>query len=99
MVKKLKNDSGQNPIEAAKHGCKIYHGPFVSNFKDIYDLLKQKKIARQINNAEELYENLVKDLQEGNKETEKFSDIMTSLSKETEANTMKKINTFLSDAI
>ena len=50
MVKKLKNDI-QNPIEAAKHGCKIYHGPFVSNFKDIYDLLKQKKIARQINNA------------------------------------------------
>lgn len=99
MVKKLKNDSGQNPIEAAKHGCKIYHGPFVSNFKDIYDLLRQKKISRQINNAEELYENLVKDLQEGNKETEKFSDIMTSLSKETEANTMKKINTFLSDAI
>ena len=53
MVKKLKNDSGQNPIEAARQGCKIYHGPFVSNFNDIYDLLKQRKIAKQIKNAEE----------------------------------------------
>ena len=32
MVKKLKNDSGQNPIDAAYLNCKIYHGPYVSNF-------------------------------------------------------------------
>ena len=32
IIKKLKNDSGQNPIEAAKLGCKVYHGPYVYNF-------------------------------------------------------------------
>ena len=26
---------GQNPIEAAKLDCKIYHGPYVYNFKEI----------------------------------------------------------------
>ena len=40
MLKKLHKVSGQNPIEAAKLGCKIYHGPYVYNFKEIYELLK-----------------------------------------------------------
>ena len=39
MLKKLKHVSGQDPIEAAKLNCKIYHGPFVSNFEEIYELL------------------------------------------------------------
>ena len=34
MIEKLKNDGGQNPIEAAKLRCKIYHGPFVYNFRE-----------------------------------------------------------------
>ena len=43
-LKKLENEGGQNPIDAAKLGCKIYHGPYVYNFKEIYELLKQKNI-------------------------------------------------------
>ena len=38
--KKIKNAGGQNPIEAAKLGCKIFYGPYVSNFHEIYDHLK-----------------------------------------------------------
>ena len=41
MIKKLKNDGGQNPIEAAKLGCKIYHGPYVYNFEEIYKILEK----------------------------------------------------------
>ena len=40
MIKKLHKVGGQNPIEAAKLGCKIYHGPYIYNFKEIYDFLK-----------------------------------------------------------
>ena len=32
LIEKLKYDSGQNPIDAAYLNCKIYHGPYVSNF-------------------------------------------------------------------
>ena len=32
----------QNPIEAAKLNCKIYHGPYVTNFSDIYEILAKK---------------------------------------------------------
>ena len=49
MIKKLRNDSGQNPIEAAKLNCKIYHGPFIKNFEDIYQLLDQNNISQKIN--------------------------------------------------
>ena len=45
MIEKLKNDGGQNPIEAAKLRCKIYHGPFVYNFREIYELLEKNSIS------------------------------------------------------
>ena len=40
MIEKLKN-RGQNPIEAVKFGCKVYHGPYVYNFEDIYKILEE----------------------------------------------------------
>ena len=43
LSKKLIKVGGQNPIEPAKCGCKIYHGPYISNFKEIYSFLKEKK--------------------------------------------------------
>ena len=49
LIKKLELVGGQNPIEAAKFGCKIYHGPYVYNFKDIYEQLSKYKITEQIN--------------------------------------------------
>ena len=38
MLEKLKDNAGQNPIEAAKLNCKIYHGPYVYNFEEIYQI-------------------------------------------------------------
>ena len=51
-IKKLENVGGQNPIDAAKLGCKIYHGPFVSNFKEIYEFLNHKQIAEEVQNSD-----------------------------------------------
>ncbi len=48
------NRGGQNPLEAARYGAKILHGPFVSNFTDIYNLLKSKKISKKIYTAKQL---------------------------------------------
>ena len=31
---------GKNPIDAAKLGCKVYHGPYIYNFQEIYEILK-----------------------------------------------------------
>lgn len=61
LSKSLIKVGGQNPIEPAKCGCKIYHGPYISNFKEIYNLLKDKKIAYEVSNEFDLSESLVRD--------------------------------------
>ena len=61
ILKKLKKVGGQNPIEAAKLDCKIYHGPYVSNFKEIYKLLKNYNISEEVNNEHELANKLLLD--------------------------------------
>ena len=45
---------GQNPLEAARHGSKILHGPNVDNFKDVYKLLKSLRISKKINSPKNL---------------------------------------------
>ena len=39
---------GQNPLEPARYGAKIFHGPNIENFKDVYKLLKSLKISKKI---------------------------------------------------
>ena len=63
LIKKKRNVGGQNPIEAAKSGCKILHGPYVYNFKEIYDHLKSYDIAEEINNEQDLSEKLIKNFE------------------------------------
>ncbi len=45
---------GQNPLEAARYGCNILHGPNVYNFEDIYSFLKKNKISQKINNHKKM---------------------------------------------
>ena len=45
---------GQNPLEAARYGCKILHGPNVWNFDEIYSLLKKNKVSTKITNSNQL---------------------------------------------
>ena len=59
LNKSLIKDSGQNPIEPSRLGCKILHGPNVSNFAEIYDFLHTLGAAKKINNIQELGHALV----------------------------------------
>jgi len=45
---------GQNPLEAARFGCKILHGPNIWNFDEIYNLLKKNKISNKAMNSNQL---------------------------------------------
>jgi 3-deoxy-D-manno-octulosonic-acid transferase len=45
---------GQNPLEAARFGAKILHGPNIDNFIDVYKLLKAFKISKKVNTPREL---------------------------------------------
>ena len=45
---------GQNPLEAARYGCKILYGPNVWNFDEIYALLNKFKVSYKVNNPNQL---------------------------------------------
>jgi 3-deoxy-D-manno-octulosonic-acid transferase len=50
----LVRHGGQNPIEAAKLGAAILHGPHVSNFTEIYTALDDVHGAEEINDVNKL---------------------------------------------
>jgi len=99
MIERLKNNSGQNPIDAAKLGCKIYHGPHVYNFNEIYEILKQNNVSKKIKDYKELSKNLIIDLENTHKEENKISDVINGLGQKTLTGTMNNINNFLNNEI
>ena len=95
MIKRLKNDGGQNPIDAAKLKCKIYHGPYVYNFEEIYEILEKNNISKKIENYEELSENLIRDLENPHKQNNEIADQIKNLGQKTLTDTMILVDNFL----
>tara|TARA_A100001015_G_C15037804_1_gene737460 strand:+ start:1075 stop:2319 length:1245 start_codon:yes stop_codon:yes gene_type:complete len=54
LGKSLTVEGGQNPLEPARYNCTILHGPRVSNFPEIYNLLSKNKISFKVNNQNQL---------------------------------------------
>lgn len=54
MGKSLAAGGGQNPIEPAKLGCAVLHGPHVDNFAEVYGVLGAAKAAARVNDADAL---------------------------------------------
>ena len=63
LVQSLIKDGGQNPIEPARLGCKILHGPYVSNFAETYNYLKKLGITKEVNDSNKLSLSLIEELQ------------------------------------
>ena len=58
LGKSIYHDGGQNPLEAARYGCNILHGPNVQNFKDVYSELDKLKISKKIDSEITLKNNI-----------------------------------------
>ena len=95
VIKKLKNDGGQNPLEAAKLKCKIYHGPYVYNFEEVYKILEANNISKMVENYDELSNNLIKDLENPVKQKNQNSFSINNLAEKTLADTMKLVKNFI----
>jgi 3-deoxy-D-manno-octulosonic-acid transferase len=50
---------GQNPLEAARYGTRILHGPNIDNFKDVYKLLKSLNISKKILTPHDLTKKII----------------------------------------
>ena len=54
LGKSLTVSGGQNPLEPARYNCNIIHGPKISNFPEIYNLLDKNRISFKVNNQNQL---------------------------------------------
>ena len=54
----LVNHGGQNPLEPARHGCNILYGPYVYNFKNIYNYLDRIKVSKRVQDNKSLSKNI-----------------------------------------
>ena len=48
------NHGGQNPIEPARFGLNILHGPYVRNLKDVYKFFHKQRIAYEFTGLKQL---------------------------------------------
>ena len=82
---------GQNPLEAARFGAKILHGPNIDNFIDVYKLLKSFKISQKVGTPKKLAASVVfkKNKNIGNK----IKNIGENILKKT----IKDIDNFITD--
>ena len=48
------NHGGQNPLEPVRHGCFVLYGPYVNNFKHIYNYLDKIKLSKKVGNIQNL---------------------------------------------
>ena len=92
---KFEKVGGQSPIEAAFLGCKVYHGPFVYNFREIYEIFEKNNISTKVSNSEELSNLLIKDLENISKDLLRYSELLNHLYRKTLLNNMRIINNFL----
>ncbi len=85
---------GQNPLEAARYGCKILHGPYIWNFYEIYNLLNKIKVSHKVNNIGQIAEKI--NLVSINKKNKKnIISRLNVLSSRILKLTLKEINYFI----
>ena len=60
MGKSIHGYGGQNPIEAARFGNRIIHGPNIENFVEVYHLLEKHGISTKIKSYKELEKLVIK---------------------------------------
>ena len=95
MLKSLIMDSGQNPIEAARLGCKIFHGPYVSNFLETYNYFKTLDISKEINSSDELSLSLVEEFKQDKPKNDKIIEEIENYGQNILNNTIKELEKYI----
>jgi len=88
------NHGGQNPLEAARFGCEILHGPNIQNFTEVYKLLQKENLTHKFYNTNQLIKHIDKVLYKNvnySKKITKIKRIGSGILNQT----LKEINYFL----
>ena len=90
----LINHGGQNPLEPARVGCKILHGPYVQNFNEVYNFLEKNNLSIKFHNTEQLVNSLKKSLSTKKNFTNKTTKLK-KMGSNILNNTLTNINSYL----
>jgi len=85
---------GQNPLEASRYGCRTLHGPNISNFREIYNLLKKFRITNKVKSVNEMTGVIISLLNKKNNSTHIRTKI-NNLGNKILKNTFKEISLFI----
>jgi len=91
----LINHGGHNPIEPSRLGCKIFHGPSIENFTEIYKFLKSLKITKQIQNNEDLNQSLVEEFESNKTYSKQIIEQIDSYGQNVLNNVMNEIKKYI----
>jgi 3-deoxy-D-manno-octulosonic-acid transferase len=94
-IKSLINDSGQNPLEPSMAGCKIFHGPYVSNFNDEYKYLNSLGVTKKIHDSNELEKSLIEEFQINNNKNVNISQKIKEYGETILNNVIKEIKIYI----
>ena len=95
LLKKLELVGGQNPLEAAKLGCKVYHGKYTYNFKEIYEFLKSNNISQEIDSVDQLSNFIVQDFQKNELINKDDIQLINEFGNKIFKNTINELNKFI----
>jgi len=85
---------GQNPIEAARYGCKILHGKNTWNFKEVYSLLNRYNVTDKIDNLNQMKNRLESILDKKNT-SKNIKNKIDKLGDKILRTTLKEIRSFI----
>ena len=81
---------GQNPLEPARFGAKILHGPNIDNFKEVYKYLNTLKISSKVNSVMECANSII--FKKNMKKVKKMEALGRTILKKTLKELDKSIN-------
>jgi 3-deoxy-D-manno-octulosonic-acid transferase len=85
---------GQNPLEAARLGCKVIHGPNIDNFLEVYSLLDKNNISSKIRTTKQAKNIIQKNL--NNKfSSKKIRKKLNSIGNEVLSKNKNEINKYI----
>ena len=97
LSKNLISNSGQNPIEAVKFGCKVFHGPNINNFREIYKYLDTLKIVSKVSNFQELSQSVVEELNVDKIKNDRIVEKIEIYGENTLKNVLKEIKLYINN--
>ena len=90
----LINHGGQNPLEPARFGCKILHGPNIQNFTEVYKLLNKENLSFKFYNTDQLVKSINKTLNQRMNPLKKINKLK-KIGSNILNRTLTEINSFL----